>query len=214
VEGSLLDFSVLDDAALMAVIASSFGKPAFEAMLDEALRSLYERFGRLVFSVAYHLLGDNETAEEITQDVFVKVCYGAEGYRAELSKVSTWLVSITRHRAIDELRKRSARPEKDLVNWPEDMGQERRDGLNLAQETRDDLQATLESAMQEGEIRRVLASLPMEQQQVLGLAFFHGMSHSQIAGYLGEPLGTVKSRVRLAMLRLRDAFSESGMMDS
>lgn len=190
-----MDFTTVDDAALILLIARSN---------SAALSQLYDRYGRLVYSVAYQAVGDAETAEEITQDVFVRVWDGASSYRAELAKVSTWLVGITRHRAIDELRRRGVRPEKNAVPWPE--------------ETENDLpvldgpEQTVETSLQRQSVRRVVASLPEDQQRVLGLAFFNGYSHSEIAEHLGEPLGTVKSRIRLAMQKLRDIFSEQGVL--
>ncbi|MBE0686161.1 MAG: sigma-70 family RNA polymerase sigma factor [Anaerolineaceae bacterium] len=163
-----------------------------------------------MFSVALNLVGDVETSEEITQDVFVRACEGAHGYRAQLSRVNTWLVSITRHRAIDELRRRGVRPEQALVDWLDEEGQEQRDGLP----TKEGPEREIETSLQQQTIRQMVADLPAEQRQVLGLAYFKGMSHSQIAAMLDEPLGTVKSRIRLAMQRLRDALQDHEMMET
>jgi RNA polymerase sigma-70 factor, ECF subfamily len=190
-----LDLTTLDDAALILLIARSN---------SSALSQLYDRYGRLVFSVAYHVVGDAQTAEEITQDVFVRVWDGASSYRVELAKVSSWLVSITRHRAIDELRRRSSRPEKDQYSWPEESESD----LPLLNGPENEV----EIRMQQGVVRRAIATLPKEQQAVLGLAFFKGYSHSEIAEHLGEPLGTVKSRIRLAMQRLRDILTRQGVV--
>jgi RNA polymerase sigma-70 factor (ECF subfamily) len=209
-ERNFVDFSTLDDASLLEMIAISFGKLDAEPILNEALGALYDRYARLVFSVALRLVGDVETSEEITQDVFVRVCEGAHGYREQLARVSTWLVSIARHRAIDELRRRGVRPEQALVDWLDEEGQERRDGLP----TKESPEREIETSLQEQAIRQMVADLPADQRQVLGLAYFKGMSHSQIAATLGEPLGTVKSRFRLAMQRLRDALQDYEMMET
>jgi len=212
-----LDFSAVDDAALVAVIARSYGKVDAESTLNEAVGELYDRYGQLVYSVAFHLVGDIETAEEITQDVFVRVCTGAAGYRSQLAKVSTWLVSITRHRSIDELRKRKVRPENAQVDWPEESDADRLDaldGLALMEGAVRSLESSVESTLHEQVVRQVVALLPEDQQQVLGLAYFRGMSQSEIATLLGEPLGTIKSRVRLAMVKLRDSFLERGIIDA
>ena len=190
-----MDFTTVDDAALILLIARAN---------SAALSHLYDRYGRLVYSVAYQAVGDAETAEEITQDVFVRVWDGAASYRAELAKVSTWLVGITRHRAIDELRRRGVRPEKNAVPWPE----ESEGSLPVL----DGPENTVENKLQQHTVRRAVATLPEDQQRVLGLAFFNGYSHSEIAERLGEPLGTVKSRIRLAMQKLRDLFTEQGML--
>lgn len=205
-----MDFSSLDDTALLTVIAGYYGKAPSEPLLNAAVGALYDRFGRLVFSVAIRIVGDTETAEEITQDVFVRVCEGAGGYRSGLSKVSTWLVSITRHRAIDELRRRSVRPEKERSDWPDEEGMEELIGLPFT----DGPESMVEQSLQAQDIRDIIFGLPPDQQQALGLAYFKGMSHSQIAAFLGEPLGTIKSRVRLAMDKLRDIFMDRGLIDS
>jgi RNA polymerase sigma-70 factor (ECF subfamily) len=209
VERNLLDFSSLEDAAVMEMIASSYGKSTSESTLNEAISTLYDRYGRLVFSVAFHLVGDVETTEEITQDVFVRACEGAQSYRSQLSKVSTWLVSIARHRAIDELRRRSVRPEQTLVDWLEENGTKASIGIPAAE----GLEKQIESSIQLQVIRQMVIDLPADQRQVLSLAYFKGLSHSQIATTLGEPLGTVKSRIRLAMQKLRETFLERGMIE-
>jgi RNA polymerase sigma-70 factor, ECF subfamily len=199
------DFHTLDDTALLGLIASSHR----ETLNTEALGTLYDRYGRLVYTVAIHVVGDSETAEEITQDVFVRVWEGAHTYRPDLAKVSSWLISIARHRAIDELRRRGARPEKDSAAWPEDTGLDQMDGLPLL----DGPEEQVEGHLQSHRVRQVIASLPPEQREVLGLAYFKGLSHSQIAEQLAQPLGTVKSRIRQAMQKVRDELLEQGIID-
>ena len=195
-----MDFSALDDASLLELIGNSFGKRDAKVILNDALGTLYDRYGRLVFSVALQLVGDVETSEEIMQDVFVRACEGANGYLPPLAKVSTWLVSITRHRAIDELRRRQVRPVHRNGHLPDEEGLLQVNGLP----TLEGLEGEIESMLVKETVREMVRDLPEEQRQVLVLAYFKGMSHSQIAQLLGEPLGTVKSRIRLAMLRLRE----------
>jgi RNA polymerase sigma-70 factor (ECF subfamily) len=199
------NFSSLDDSSLLGLIAEARG----ESLPTEALGALYDRYGRLVYTVAIHVVGDSETAEEITQDVFVRAWEGAHTYRPDLAKVSSWLISITRHRAIDELRRRGVRPEKDSAAWPEDTGLDHMDGLPLL----DGPEEQVEGHLQSHDIRQVIATLPPDQREVLGLAYFKGLSHSQIAGLLNQPLGTVKSRIRQAMQKVRDALIEQGIVD-
>ncbi len=196
-----MDITVLDDAALVGLIARSH---------SEALGILYDRYGRLVFTVAVHIVGDAQTAEEITQDVFVRLWEGASGYRADLAKVSSWLVSIARHRAIDELRRRGSRPEKDAMDWPEDSGVE--NGELAGMPVMGDPAQDVELLLQQRRVRQAVAGLAPDQRRALNLAFFKGMSHHEIADILGEPLGTVKSRIRLAMLKLRTVLAEAGMI--
>lgn len=191
-----MNFSSVDDVTLLNMIAESS---------SEAIGALYDRYGRLVFTVAIHVVGDAETAEEITQDVFVRVWEGAKSYRAEMAKVSSWLISITRHRSIDELRRRGVRPEKNQMDWPE----EEMNDLLLSENPED----SAEMVLQKRYVRQAIASLPIEQQKVLSLAYFKGYSHQEIAELMGEPLGTVKSRIRLAMLKLRDLFVEQGIVE-
>ena len=199
-----MNLSAVDDAALMEMIAGAH--PEAGVVQSEALGVLYDRYGRLVFTVAVHVVGDRETAEEITQDVFVRVWEGAAAYRAELAKVSTWMIGIARHRAIDELRRRGARPEKLRADWPEDLGAEHLEGLPVLDGPEEEVESSLERRV----VRRAVWALPREQRMALNLAYFKGLSHHQMAELLGQPLGTVKSRVRLAMQKLREALSQVG----
>jgi RNA polymerase sigma-70 factor (ECF subfamily) len=168
----------------------------------EALGELYDRYGRLVYSLALHTVGDTTTAEEVTQDVFFRVWEKAGTYRPEQAKVSTWLVSITRNRAIDMLRKRGIRPEGHSIGW-----EDQNDSTFLGTNSRSPEElADLE--IQRQQIREAISRLPADQQRVLALAFFSGLSHSEIAARLGEPLGTVKTRIRMAMQKLRGWLRE------
>jgi RNA polymerase sigma-70 factor (ECF subfamily) len=162
----------------------------------QALGELYDRYGRLVFSLAVRIVGEDESAEEITQDVFVQVWRKASTYRPELGRPLTWLVSIARHRAIDALRRRKARPPVQL----EELDPEAQP-LKAADEQTPPLRAELEQARDQ--VQRALASLPEEQRSALLLAYFEGLSHSELAERLEEPLGTVKTRLRLGLQKLR-----------
>jgi len=182
------ELAPLGDDALIRLIA---------LRRSDALSVLYDRYSRLVFSLALHVVGDRETAEEITQDVFYRVWENAAAYRSEQAKLTTWMTSITRNRSIDILRKRQVRPERDSQNW-EDAGL---DGHSSPANVPEDL---TDLALQQQRVRLAIATLPPDQQEVLALAYFQGLSHSQIAERLEQPLGTVKTRIRLAMQRLRD----------
>lgn len=186
-----MDFSTLDDYALIRLIV---------AARTEALDALYDRYSRLVFSMALHAVGDASTAEEITQDVFVRVWEKASTYRAEQAKVSTWLTSITRYRSIDILRHRNARPEWNSIGWDELA-------VN-AEPSIEGPEGETEQALDRMRVRSAVSGLPPEQQKVLALAYFLGLSHSQIAKQLDEPLGTVKTRIRLAMQKLREVLQD------
>ena len=186
-----MDYTALDDQTLVALIVQARAG---------ALSELYDRYGRLVYSLALHSVGDSATAEEITQDVFLRVWQRARQYRADRAKVSTWLTSITRHRAIDQLRRRGSRPEQHGVAWAE---------ITPGSEPAANGPETAVSlAIERERVRRAIASLPEEQQQVLALAYFQGLSQSQIAEATGQPLGTVKTRVRLGMQKLREILQD------
>lgn len=186
-----MDYASLDDAALMRLIA---------IQRTEALSALYDRYSRLVYSLAFHTVGDPETAEEITQDVFFRVWEKASTYRQEQAKVSTWITSITRYRSIDLLRQRSARPEKDSLGWDE---------VPVAVEPSVDSPEAASELLIEGlRLRSALETLPADQRQALELAYYHGLSHSEIAERLSHPLGTVKTRIRLAMQKLREVLQD------
>lgn len=182
----------LDDESLVRLIRQAHG---------EALGELYDRYSRLVFSLALNSVGDPETAEEVTQDVFLRVWQRAGQFRPDRGKVTTWLTSITRHRAIDQLRRRAVRPERHSVGWAEVPL--RSEPLANGPE-----EATV-LALERERVRAAVADLPEEQQEALALAYFAGLSQSQIAEALGLPLGTAKTRIRLGMQKLRQALHSS-----
>ena len=192
----MVDHLQLDDADLLRLIAYA---------QESALGSLYDRYGRLVYSLAYNAVGDVALAEEITQDVFLRIWEKAETYRVEQGKVVTWLASITRNRAIDLYRRRSVRPEGNRVPWDLDTGPD------LQADT--DVEGEVEIARRKQVIRQALAELPAEQRLALSYAYFQGYSHREIAEHLNEPLGTVKTRIRLAMQKLRVLLEEHGLLD-
>lgn len=186
-----MDYTAFDDEILLRHIARA------EA---DALSALYDRYNRLVFSLAYNTVGDSATAEEIALDVFTQVWQKAATYRADRAKVSTWLTSITRYRAIDELRRRGARADQRSVSWA--------DLSPSAEPTVSGPEVVAEFSMQQARVREAVAQLPDEQKAALGLAYFNGLSHSEIAATLDQPLGTVKTRIRLAMRKLRQLLDD------
>ncbi len=215
-----MDVSLLDDAVLCEIIAAARTNQArgYDAsrqsvLAQQALGALYDRYGRLIYSIAMHTVGDGPTAEEITQDVFVRVWEGAHTYRADMAKFRSWIISITRHRAIDELRRRGVRVERLTITWGESQGGE--NDLEQLPELIDPVgpEEQAEQLMQQRGIRQAVAQLPHDQREVLGMAFFYGLSHSEIAEQLGQPLGTVKSRIRLAMQKLREVLQASGLVE-
>jgi RNA polymerase sigma-70 factor, ECF subfamily len=180
-----------DDAALVKLIAQA---------QTSAFNLLYDRYNRLVFSIAIGMLGDPAIAEEATLDVFVQVWRRAGTYRADQGKVSTWLVAITRHHVIDILRWQKTQPESDGLSWNEISLPDGSVGRHAEERA--------ELSLQRAHVRDALSHLPSDQREVLLLAYFKGYSHSQIAEVLAQPLGTVKTRIRLGMQKLRQLLEE------
>ncbi len=162
----------------------------------EALAELYDRYASMLTALAQRVLADAADAEEVLQETFLQVWNRAASYDPRRSSVSTWLVLITRSRAIDRLRSRrvkqrtlSAAQRENPVRHTSPAGG--RHVLNQERRRRLDEE---------------MGRLPEEQRQVLELAFYNGMTQSEIAGETGIPLGTVKTRTLLAMRKLRQAL--------
>lgn len=186
-----VDYSTLNDETLIGLIA--------QARAD-ALSELYNRYNRLVFSLALNMVQERPLAEEITLDVFTRVWERAGTYRTGQAQVSTWLMSITRHRAIDLLRRARARPEHNSASWA-DVPPDHLPGVAGAEEM-------TELRLQREQVRAAVTQLPSNQKEVLTLAYFKGYTHRQIAEVLDQPLGTVKTRIRSAMQKLRRMLQE------
>lgn len=163
----------------------------------EALGRLYDRYGRVAFGVLYRMLPDAEVAEEVAQDAFHSVWRRAGSYRAQRGSVRTWLLAICRNAAIDWRRTRGKRREREVAIDA---------AMDLAGEGRVDERVV--SALRAERVRAVVRELPKEQRDVLALAFWGGHSQREIAARTNTPLGTVKSRVRLAMEKLRERLAE------
>lgn len=187
-----MKFDSVDDALLIRHIASG---------QESAVEALYDRYNRLVFSVALAVVGERSIAEEVTLDVFVHVWRGAKTYDPTRAKVSTWLVAIARHHAIDVLRWQSSRVDSKSLLLDDMQLQEDLDPLDPEEQT--------ELSIERQHVQSALAELPIDQRQALFLAYFKGFSHQQISDMLKQPLGTVKTRIRLAMQKLRQILIDS-----
>ncbi len=186
-----MDYTRLNDETLIRLIVQAH---------ENALGELYDRYSRLVYSVALNTLGDPDRAEEVTQDVFERVWEKASTYSPEAGRVVNWLTSIARHRSIDLFRLTRSHHENLEISWQEAETIVLTDGNNTEWE------AYLEERQER--IRWAVSQLPPDQKKALGMAFFQGYSHQEIAVSLHEPLGTIKTRIRLGMQKLRLLLQE------
>jgi len=170
-----------DEAALIARIRAGD---------ENAMAYVYDRYSGIVYAVALRVLGSTSSAEDVVQEVFLQLWRNPQAFDADRGKLAPWLAVIARNRSIDVLRKRPM--EEDIDELPVSTG------VNLEDEAAE--------RMAIAKIRGVLAQLPQDQRRLLEMAFFEGMTHSEIAGKTGEPLGTVKTRIRSGLQALRKAF--------
>ena len=166
---------------------------------QEALSLLYDRHQGILFSLALRILRDRAEAEEVLGDVFFQAWRSAAAFDPLRGSVTGWLVNLCRSRAIDRLRRRGRR-EAGLADEKARRGSAAT-SLREAEEAAD-------WGMRRTKIRAALGALPAEQRDALELAYFSGLSHSEIAAKLGQPLGTVKTRIRQGLLHLRESLAE------
>ena len=154
------------------------------------IAALYDRYGRLVFSLALRIVGDRGAAEEITQDVFLRSWRSLDRYQPSQGSLVSWLLSIAHNRAIDELRSRRGK-------------NARREISDEALQPQAAIDAGFDDALLRGEVQQALAELPAAQREVIELVFWGGLTRREIADRLELPLGTVHTRLRLGMDKLR-----------
>jgi RNA polymerase sigma-70 factor (ECF subfamily) len=166
----------------------------------EAFATLYDRHSRPAYSLAYRMMGERQAAEDLVQDAFLKVWRAAGSYRAERASVRTWLLTIVHNRAIDQLR----------VLGRHRRTQEKIEATAPMSQPSDAFTKSWANSQRE-QVREALSALPEEQLKILELAYFSGYTHVEIAELLDVPLGTVKSRMRLGLKKMRDYFGSQGM---
>jgi RNA polymerase sigma-70 factor (ECF subfamily) len=166
-----------------------------EEQVPEAFAALYDRHSRAVYSLAYRMMGERQAAEDLVQDVFLKVWRSAGSYRAERGSVRTWILSIVHHRGVDQLRSMASRRRT----------QDRVEATAPRSQPSEAFAETWRNS-QRGQVREALDTLPPEQLKILELAYFSGYTHAEIADLLDIPLGTVKGRMRLGLKKIKSFF--------
>lgn len=157
---------------------------------DKALATLYDRYSKIVYSVALRVMRDASAAEDVLQEIFLQVWRNPSGFLASRGSLGGWLAVVSRNRSIDWLRRKKPTEQVEEISLASKY--------DLAQEA--ERNTMMERA------RTVIAQLPHEQRKMLEMAFFEGLTHSEIAEMTGDPLGTVKTRIRSALTTLRKAF--------
>lgn len=157
---------------------------------QSALAELYDRYSSVVYAVALRVLTDAAAAEDVLQEVFLQFWRNPGAFDAARGNLGPWLAVITRNRAIDALRRR--KPETDIED--------------VIVSVAPDLVAEADRSRAAEKVRSVLGTMPSPQRSALEMAYFEGMSHSEIADRTGEPLGTIKTRIRAGLMTLRKAF--------
>jgi RNA polymerase sigma-70 factor (ECF subfamily) len=194
--------SLLTDAELVRELACG-NTPALE--------ELYDRYVRGCFGMAMKIVRDPAVAEEVVQDVFLKLWTAPATFSPERGKFAGWLMTLVHNRAVDKLRgSRSASNSGALVS----LEAESTTGLSLSEVLADDGLSPYDNAWQDERGRilsHFLGLLPETQRQTISMAYFDGLTHKEIAERLQEPLGTIKTRIRTGLHRLRIILSEQGL---
>jgi len=182
----------VSDEALLSLIASSD---------DQALAELYDRFGRVAYGLAVRILRDEALAQDAVQEAFLGIWRSADRFLAERAKASTWILTLVHRRAVDLVRREDRRRGEPLEQAPEPAAP-----------------ATVEEEATLGFQRRVvqeaLRRLPPEPREALELGYYGGLTQSELAECLDQPLGTIKSRMFMGLARLRDLLAQAGLEES
>jgi RNA polymerase sigma-70 factor, ECF subfamily len=173
--------------------------PLIEVGDAEAFAALYDRHGRMAYTLAYRMMGEKQEAEDVVQEAFIKVWRSAGGYRVGRGSVRTWILSIVHNRGIDQIRSHARRGRMQ-------------DKVEASAPTSEPSEAFAETwrNSQRDQVREALKTLPQEQLKILELAYFSGYTHVEIAQRLDLPLGTVKGRMRLGLQKVRGFFQARG----
>ena len=179
----------LSDEALLALIATPDG--------DLALAELYDRYGKVAYGLAYRVLQNSSLAEDAVQEAFLTVWRTAGTYIRERGKPSTWLLTLVHRRAVDIVRREQRRRPPESVDEPVSNVPAAEEEVTLRDRRR--------------AVQTALRQLPADQREALELAYYGGLTQSELARQLGVPLGTVKSRMFAGLRRLGDLLREAGL---
>lgn len=178
-------------------------EPAIEGLAlatPQAIETLYDRYGRLAYTLAYRIVSDEGAAQDVVQEAFLAVWRRGSTYDPSRGSVRSWLCSIVRNRALDRLRGRSGRAREDLCLE-----------AAHAQTSSSDTWEEVVAGLEREHVKTALGELPPEQRQTIELAYFKGYTQTEISAVMGVPLGTVKGRTRLALVKLREALADRGL---
>jgi RNA polymerase sigma-70 factor, ECF subfamily len=160
----------------------------------QAMADLYDRFGRLVYSVIYAIVHDTGIAEDLLQETFLRIWNRAAGFDAERGALGPWLLTVARNRAIDHIRSAGARNSKNALELEDREHKSQELGAEIDLQNKDQAKV----------IRAAMDRLTENQRRVIELAYYEGLSQTEMAEKLGEPLGTIKTWVRGALKKLRE----------
>ncbi|MGZ3628407.1 MAG: sigma-70 family RNA polymerase sigma factor [Ktedonobacteraceae bacterium] len=190
--------------------AETQNEPSDEALLNAiaggavwAMDSLYQRYNRILYSLAYRMVADHQVAEDLLQDAFLAVWRRATTYSPQSGAARSWLISIMHHRTIDYLRRvrrRSTIQEAPLEELELNESIAHPDAWDSAWQS-----------VKSSHVRAALMQIPTEQRMVIELAYFQGWTHSEIAAGIQIPLGTIKARMRLGLLHLKQVLIQMGI---
>jgi RNA polymerase sigma-70 factor (ECF subfamily) len=182
----------LTDEALISLVASSD---------DGALAELYDRFGRVAYGLALRILRDEALAQDAVQEAFLAVWHSADRFLAERAKASTWILTLVHRRSVDHVRREDRRRGEPLERAPE----------AATTSTAED-EAAL--GFQRRVVQEALRRLSPEQREALELGYYGGLTQSELAERLDQPLGTIKSRMFTGLSRLRELLAQAGLEES
>jgi RNA polymerase sigma factor (sigma-70 family) len=182
----------LTDEALISLVASSD---------DGALAELYDRFGRVAYGLALRILRDEALAQDAVQEAFLAVWHSADRFLAERAKASTWILTLVHRRSVDLVRREDRRRGEPLERAPEAA-------------TTSTAEDEVALGFQRRVVQEALRRLPAEQREALELGYYGGLTQSELAERLGQPLGTIKSRMFAGLTQLRDLLAQAGLEES